>query len=91
MKSKKGFTIVELMAAVIILVFLSLMSIAVVTKISERSRMRAFVKEANVISRAAINKYYDDKILDEMVRDDMYNGTVKGKVCYSIPDNLLGK
>lgn len=91
MKSKKGFTIVELMAVVIILVFLSLMSIAVVTKISERSRMRAFVKEANVISRAAINKYYDDKILDEMVIDDMYNGTVKGKVCYSIPDNLLGK
>lgn len=91
MKSKKGFTIVELMAVVIILVFLSLMSIAVVTKISERSRMRAFVKEANVIARAAVNKYYDDKILDETVRDDMYNGTANGKVCYSIPDNLIGK
>ena len=91
MKSKKGFTIVELMAVVIILVFLSLMSIAIVSKISERSRMRAFVKEANVIARAAVNKYYDDKILDETVRDDMYNGTANGKVCYSIPDNLIGK
>ena len=91
MKNNKGFTLVELMAVVIILVFLSLMSIALVSKISERSRIQAFLKEANTFAKAGLNKYYEDKLLDPHSRDDIYHGEVDGKVCYSIHDNLLDK
>ncbi|MBR5662861.1 MAG: InlB B-repeat-containing protein [Bacilli bacterium] len=91
MKSKKGFTLTELLAVVLILVLFSVMAFTLVTKITERSRMRAFIKEANVFAKGAINKYYNDKMLDESLRDDLYNGTVNGKVCYSITDNILGK
>lgn len=90
MKNRKGFTLVELMAVIIILLILSLFSLFFVTRITEKSYRNRFIKEANTIAKAALNKYYDDKNADVKLREDLYNGTVSGKVCYSITDNLLG-
>ena len=89
--NKKGFTLVELMAVIIVLIILSLFSFFAVSKIVERNHQNAFIKEAKTIAKAAQNKYFNDKNLEYKNRDDLYNGTIDGRVCYSIRDNLLGK
>ena len=91
MKSKKGFTLVELLAILIVLVLFSLMSLFAVNKLVERGKKKAFIREANNIVKAAQTKYFEDKELKVTSRTDLYNGTVQGKVCYSIADNLIGR
>lgn len=91
MKSKKGFTLVELIAVLIVLIIIVLMAIFAVNKIVERSKKKAFIKEANTFAKAALTKYHEDKDLKLKLRTDLYGGEVPGKVCYSITDNLLGR
>lgn len=91
MKNRKGFTLVELLAVVVILIILSLITIALTTKITERGKINAFIDEANTFAKAAYNKYTSDKQLDNPSRDDLFNGTRPGRVCYSIQDDLLDR
>ena len=89
MKHKKGFTLVELIAVIVILVMLSLFMIFIVSRVTERSYRNSFIKEANTLAKAAENKYMSEKSFEVALRDDLYNGTVPDKVCYSIRDDLL--
>lgn len=89
MKNKKGFTIVEIMAIVIILVILGIMAIAFTNKIVESNKLNAFIEEANTFAKAAQNRYMSEKTLDFKLRSDLFNGTKPGRVCYSIFDDLL--
>ena len=89
-KNNKGFTLVELMAVIIILLTITLITILTFSKNIEKSNLMAFIDEANTIAKAANNKYFTDKVLEPNRRDDLYNGTKSGKVCYSIKDHLIG-
>lgn len=89
MKNKKGFTLVEILAVIILLIIITLIGIFAINKYTERSKLTAFVKEANTFAKAAENKFLNDKNLDVSLRSDLYNGTKPGRVCYSIYDDLL--
>ena len=51
--NKKGFTLVELLAVIVILAVLILLALPAVLRTMERARDRAFITEANTIIRAA--------------------------------------
>lgn len=89
MKNRKGFTLVEILAVIILLIIITLISIFAINKYTERSKLNAFIKEANTFAKAAESKFLNDKNLDTSLRSDLYNGTKPGRVCYSIYDDLL--
>lgn len=89
--NSKGFTLVELMAVIIILVFICILSIFAVNRYTENSKINSFISEANVFTKAAGTKYFADKSIDPSLRSDLYGGTKEGKLCYSITDDLLSK
>lgn len=90
MKNRNGFTIIELMGVLIIIVLVTLMGINVVSKSIEKSRMDSFVIEANSIKKAAVNRYMADKGDAKTKKShDAYNGTKDGKVCYNFKESLM--
>lgn len=88
--NKKGFTLVELLAVTIILIIITTIVIFTVNKQMEKSRLNAFIDEANVFAKAAQQKYSTDRT-SEAISEDLFHNAIKGKVCYSIEQQLLGK
>ena len=88
--NKKGFTLVELLAVIAILGVIIIIAVTSVTSIMKKSKMNAFKNDATVLSDAALTKYSDDKLLKNY-SEDLYNGSVSGKRCYSIQNSLKGK
>lgn len=88
MKKRNGFTLVELMVVIIIFITITLITVHLVSKITERSKEKAFIKDANAFVKAALTKssYARQKSKDP---DDMYHNLYYGKVCYSITDRKL--
>lgn len=88
--NKKGFTLVELLAVIVILGVIITIAVVNVTSSMNRSRTGAFKNDATVLSDAALTKFSDDKLVKNY-SEDLYNGTVSGKRCYSIQNSLKGK
>lgn len=89
MNKNKGFTLVELIAVIIILAMLILFAVTAIIPSSERARKKSFINEAKVFADGALNKYSDDR-LKENYGEDLYLQEKEGKVCYSIQDSLIG-
>ena len=87
-KNKKGFTLVELMAVVIVLIIIMLISLNLVNKQMEKSKINAFLKEANTFAVGAVQKEASDRA-EGLAKDDIYHGTIYGKACYSITQKIL--
>ena len=88
-KNKKGFTLVELLAVVVILIVIFLLGLFATNKYVDRSRRNAFVAEANVIVKGALERYSMDRSENDMSMD-IYSGTKPERACYSIEDALIG-
>ena len=88
--NNKGFTLIELMGVIVIILLMSVMAINTYNKISIKNEQKVFIDEAITISEGAQNKYADDR-LNKDYSQDLYNGKVDGKYCYSIEYSLKNK
>ncbi len=77
-KKKKGFTLVELLAVIVILAVLVLLAVPSVLKMMDGAKANAFKIEAENIGKAAKAAYADDLLNSTTVRS-----TANG-YCYSI-------
>ncbi|MBR5662862.1 MAG: prepilin-type N-terminal cleavage/methylation domain-containing protein [Bacilli bacterium] len=89
-KNKKGFTLVELIAVIVVLILLMVMAISMANKHMETTKINAFIKEANTFAKGAMTKEGFDREL-EKYSDDIFYNAVYGKVCYSITNKSLSK
>ena len=79
--SNKGFTLVELLAVIVVLAILVLLAMPRVTSMMEKARINSFVVEANEIQKVA-QTAYNDAIL---------NGTDKGAMpCFTVDELIDG-
>ena len=85
---KNGFTLVELLAVIIIIGLIFLLAVTNVIPVFRKSKTKGFINDAITLAEAARIKYKDD-ILNG-VDDDMFAGSVSGKKCYSIENDLIG-
>lgn len=60
MKNRKGFTLVELLAVIVIMAILLMVAIPSVNRILQDVRKRTFLNEAKTIYNEAINKYISE-------------------------------
>ena len=88
--NKKGFTLVELLAVVIILIIIMTIAITTVNKQMEKTRKNAFVADVNIFIKAAQQKYSSDRS-NHAAGEDLFHNAIEGKVCYSIDQQLIGK
>ena len=79
--NKKGFTLVELLAVIVVLAILILLAMPRVTSMMENARVNSFVVEANEIMKVA-QTAYSDKVFD----DESAGGTT----CFTV-DELITK
>ena len=84
--NKKGFTLVELLAVIVVIGLIFTIAVANVIPIMKRSKYKALINDAVTLSEAGRIKYKDD-ILNK-VDDDLFNGSKPGKKCYSIENAL---
>ncbi len=77
--NKKGFTLVELLAVIVVLAILILLAMPRVTTMMEKARVNSFVVEANEIMKVA-QTAYNDKVFD----DD----STSGPTCFTV-DQLI--
>ena len=77
-KKKKGFTLVELLAVIVILAVLVLLAVPSVLKMMDGAKNNAFKIEAENIAKAAKSAYADD-----LLNSDTTRSTANG-YCYSI-------
>ena len=75
--NKKGFTLVELLAVIIVLAILVLLAIPRVIKFMESSRVNAFAVEANQVIKSARNAYGDKLLTEE---------EVPSPICYTVAE-----
>ena len=75
--NKKGFTLVELLAVIIILAILALLALPRVIKFMESSRVNSFAVEANQIIKSARNAYGNKLLTEE---------EVSSPVCYTVAE-----
>ncbi len=61
--NKRGFTLVELLAVIVVLAILVLLAMPRVTSMMEKARVNSFVIEANEIAKVA-QTAYNDKVFD---------------------------
>ena len=85
---KNGFTLVELLAVIIIIGLIFLLAVTNVIPVFRKSKTKGFINDAVTLAEAARIKYKDD-ILNGL-DDDMFAGHMSGKKCYSIEDDLIG-
>ena len=78
MKKKKGFTLVELLAVIVILAVLVLLAVPSVLKMMDNAKTNAFRIEGENIGKAAKTAYADDLLNGVTTR------SVTGGYCYSI-------
>lgn len=88
--NKKGFTLVELLAVVIILIIIMTIAITTVNKQMEKTRKNAFIADVNIFIKAAQQKYSSDRS-NHAAGEDLFHNAIEGKVCYSIDQQLIGK
>ena len=77
--NKKGFTLVELLAVIVVLAILILLAMPRVTSMMEKARKNSFAVEANQIIKVA-QTAYNDKVFD----DD----STSGPTCFTV-DQLI--
>ena len=85
MKNKKGFTLVELLAVIVILAVIILIAINAVLPQMERARKNSFADEVMNYAKAAEARYVSENADDESIKGDISKG-----ICYSI-GNLHGE
>ena len=71
MKNKKGFTLVELLAVIVILAVLVLLAVPSVIKMLDNTKKNAFIVEAENIIKAGKNAYASD-MLNSEITDGCY-------------------
>lgn len=86
---RNGFTLVELLAVIVILGVIVIIATSNVGSIMRHSKMNTFKNDAVVLTEAGLNKYADNKMLAESCEDsvyceDLYRGAYPGKKCYSV-------
>ena len=86
-KKTKGFTLVELIAVIVILITVMLIALTVTNKQMEKARENAFLADANAYIKGAQEKYTSDRSTGK-IKEDLFHNTIPGKVCYSIEDQL---
>ncbi len=79
--NKKGFTLVELLAVIVVLAILILLAMPRVTTMMEKARVNSFVVEANEIMKVA-QTAYNDKVFD----DD----STSGPTCFTVDKIIDG-
>ena len=79
--NKKGFTLVELLAVIIVLAILVLLALPRVMSLMERSRVSSFAVEANEIAKAATNAYGSRVLTEEEVGHP---------VCFTVAELVSG-
>lgn len=88
--NKKGFTLTELLAVIVLIIVVTGIAIAAVSSSLNKSRTKAFSNDTIVIAESALNKYADDR-LNENFSNDLFNGIYMDKRCYSVESALIGK
>lgn len=73
LKNKKGFTLVELLAVIVVLAIIILIAMPSVMSAMDKARRNALITEANEITKIATTAYADDSM-----------GTGITKVCYNL-------
>lgn len=87
--NKKGFTLVELLSVLILLIVLVTIAILNLMPTLDKSKKKAFIDEAYVMSEGVMNKYNDDRIAKNY-SSDMFHGRNATRKCYPIK-TLIGK
>lgn len=88
--NKKGFTLVELLAVMTLLLVIIFFGFRNFIKSFEKNRMKTFLSEALIISEGARNKYADDR-LNEINVQDAYFGSSETSTCYVFESALKDK
>jgi len=90
MKKKNGFTLVELLAVLIILIIILTMTMVITRSQIEKARKNAFLSEALTYGNAGYSKYSNDRAhkMYGALDDDIYHGTVENHVCFSVQAHL---
>ena len=73
LKNKKGFTLVELLAVIVVLAIIILIAMPSVMSAMDKARRNALITEASEITKIATTAYADDSM-----------GTGITKVCYNL-------
>jgi prepilin-type N-terminal cleavage/methylation domain-containing protein len=87
MKNKNGFTLLELMAVIVIIALLAVFATNLYNRSINKNELELLIDETLIISEGAKTKYQDERMNKYFV-DDLYFGTVDGKVCYNIEESL---
>lgn len=85
MKNKKGFTLVELLAVIVILAVIILIAINAVLPQMAKARKNSFADEVMNYAKAAETKYVSDNADEEVTDGDVTTG-----ICYMLK-NLHGE
>ncbi len=72
---KKGFTLVELLAVIVILSVITLITVPMVMNVIEDSKKKAAVESVNGISFPSDTRYYDLYKVDDLSKDEWYKYT----------------
>lgn len=80
MGNKKGFTLVELLAVIVILAVIILIAINAVLPQMERARKNAFADEVMNYAKAAETKYVTD------AQEDDTTGDISAGICYNLSE-----
>lgn len=80
--NKKGFTLVELLAVIVILAVLILIAITAILPQMEKARKSSFADEVELYAKAAETKYVSDQTSDENTTGNIVTG-----ICYEIADD----
>ena len=93
MKKKNGFTLVELLAVLVILIIILTIAMVVTKKQIERARKNAFLSEALTYANAGYDKYSNDRShkMYGAIDDDLYHGSVTNHVCFNVQAHLTDK
>ncbi len=83
MKSKKGFTLVELLAVIAILAILVIIALPNILNLYRNARKNVFVEEAQNVLRTAQQQYLQDS-LTSTTSNPCYSNTVSGKTALDL-------
>ena len=79
--SKKGFSLVELLATIVVIAIISLIAVPVVTGIIERSRKASFLRSAENVNKISKNYYIENS--EKFSNKDEINFNCNNKECTS--------
>lgn len=83
MKDNKGFTLLELLSVIILLLVILTIATLNFNKSFDNGKKQALIDEAHVFSEGAINKYSDDRIT-KLFRNDLLANKNSTKKCYAL-------